>query len=289
MHKPTYVELPGRGVLSLSGPDTADFLQGLISQDIRRVSTKRAAYGALLTPQGKYLHDFILVGAGDAILLDCEADRRADLMTRLRRYRLRSKVEIADLTGNFQVFAILGAESPQLFGLPRQVGSAAPWKGGQVLVDPRRIGLGCRALLPKEHNGAPLREAGLSGSAFQVYDEFRARLGIPDGSRDIRVDKSTLLEANIDVLNGIDWDKGCYVGQEITARTKHRGLVKRRLRPVRLSADAAPGTPIIAGNAKVGELHSVAGRQAMALLRVDAETTDLQAGETAVELEPEPA
>ena len=291
MDKPSYVRLPDRGLLSLSGPDTADLLQGLISQDIGKVSPTRAVYGALLTPQGKYLHDFLIVRFGQAIVLDCEAARRGDLETRLKRYRLRSDVAIEDRTDILQVFAIFGGQPEQSFGLPDDPGAAKDWHGGKVYVDPRRFELGCRAIMSAEDGDKPLLQAALNEAPLADYDEHRAKLGIPDGSRDIQVEKSTLLEANLDRLNGIDWQKGCYVGQEITARTKHRGLLKRRLLTVRLSESTAPGTTVTCGGETIGELRSVAGCHALALLRLDAvrdAAGELRAGTAILTVEPDP-
>ena len=289
MDQPSYVQLPSRGLLSLSGPDTADLLQGLISQDIGKVSPTRAAYGALLTPQGKYLHDFLIVRSGQAIVLDCEAARLGDLETRLRRYRLRSDVVIEDRTGDLQVFAIFGGQPEQSFGLPGDPGAATDWQGGKVYVDPRRFELGCRAILPAEDGDTPLLQATLSEAPLADYDEHRARLGVPDGSRDIQVEKSTLLEVNLDRLNGIDWQKGCYVGQEITARTRHRGLLKRRLLTVRLSESAAPGTTVTCNGETVGELRSVAGYHALALMRLGAvsDAAEFRAGPAILTVEPD--
>ncbi len=265
-----YVALPSRGVLALSGSDTVSFLQGLISQDVTKIGPTQAAYGALLTPQGKYLHDFMLVNAADSIILDCEAARRDDLFARLRRYRLRSAVAIEDRSDELQVFAIFGDRPERVFGLPVLPGAAKDWRGGWIYVDPRIQSLGCRAILPRRDGGVLLRQVGLPEASLSAYDEHRTKLGVPDGSRDIQVDKSTLLEANIDRLNGIDWQKGCYIGQELTARTKHRGLLKRRLLTVRVLGSAVPGTPIKDGEKVVGELRSVASDHALALLRLDA-------------------
>ena len=292
MNTASFVRLTDRGVLALSGPDTVKMLQGLISQDAEKVCEAVSSYGALLTPQGKFLHDFLMVRSGDAILLDCESARRDDLFNRLRRYRLRSSVELTDLTDELEVLAIFGGNATAHFQLPLTPGHTKDWQNGRIYVDPRRAELGCRAVLPAGQGAKTLTTAGINEGTADSYDEHRARLCVPDGSRDIQVEKSTLLEANLDRLNGIDWQKGCYVGQELTARTKHRGLLKRRLRMVRLSGPAAPGTPITNNQTKVGELRSVAGNYGLALLRLDAiDTTgdqQLLAGSVQIDLPPDP-
>ncbi len=288
----SFVHLPDRGLITLAGPEAVTLLQGLISQDVETVTAERSSYGALLTPQGKYLHDFLLLRLDDAITLECEAARRDDLYKRLRRYRLRSAAEIADHTDELDVFAIFGQTVPAVFGLPDKPGATKAWESGHVYVDPRRVELGCRAVFPAGQGVHALVASGLTETTRDTYDTHRARLGVPDGSRDMQVEKSTLLEANIDRLNGIDWQKGCYVGQELTARTKHRGLLKRRLHPVRLMGSAEPGTPITLGARAVGELRSVAGDYGLALLRLDAledmANQPLMAGPVPIDVPPDP-
>jgi folate-binding protein YgfZ len=263
-----YVMLPGRAVIRVAGADARTFLQGLISQDVEQVTPGRAAYGAFLTPQGKYLHDFCLIMHGDAILLDCEAARADDLVARLSRYRLRSAVTLA-ADPDMAVAAVFGGPLPE--GLDETAGAAMPFAGGVLFVDPRHTALGCRAILPAPHAEAMLAAAGFIPGAFDEYDALRIGLTVPDGSRDLDIDRTVLLEANFDTLNGIAWDKGCYLGQELTARTKYRGLVKRRLVTVAIDGPIpVPGTPITQDGRDVGVLHSTAGNRALATLRLDA-------------------
>jgi len=260
--------LEARGVLAVSGPDRRLFLQGLVSNDVEKVAAERAVYAALLTAQGKYLHDFIMVEAGEAIWLDAEAARLGDLRRRLSIYRLRAKVEIAERP-ELAVAALFGEGALAGLDLAAEPGEARPIDGGVVLVDPRLASLGARAILDR------LRLARLGSELAQVdfaaYDRHRLALGIPDGSRDLVPDKSILLEAGFDELNGVDWQKGCYVGQELTARTKYRGLIKKRLFPVRIDGPApAPGTMVTADGRDAGEVRSSRDGQGLALLRLDA-------------------
>ena len=203
------------------------------------MSAERAVYAALLTPQGRYLHDFFIAAIGDTLYLDCEASRRDDLRRRLSIYRLRSKVTLADATADFAVALLYGADLTARLGLGDDPGAARPWEGGVVYVDPRLPALGARAILPRAHAGEILARAGLVPGNAADYDRLRLSLGVPDGSRDLPVEKAILLENGFDELHGIDWQKGCYMGQELTARTRYRGLVRKRLLPVEIDGPLA--------------------------------------------------
>jgi folate-binding protein YgfZ len=262
-----FTVLQDRGVLAVSGPDRASFLQGLVSNDTARISSERAVYAALLTAQGKYLHDFIMVEHGETIWLDAEAARLADLKRRLSLYRLRAKVTL-DERPDLAVAAVF--DGP-MFGLPDDPGAARALDGGTAFIDPRLAALGARAILPRETIRQVLTESGAIETDFAEYDRLRLSLGIPDGSRDLVLDKSILLESGFDELNGVDWQKGCYIGQELTARTKYRGLIKKRLLPVEIDGPAPePGTIITADGHEAGEMRSSRDRIGLALLRLEA-------------------
>lgn len=268
-----YIEL-ARGLVSVTGADARSFLQGVISQDIERLAADRALYGALLTPQGKYLHDFCLAEVGERIILDGEAGRAQDLMARISRYRLRAKVDLA-LADDLAVFAVFGDGAAQVCGLAEEAGVAARCGDGVAFVDPRAVALGCRLILPAGEAADTLARLSLAPGLPEAYEALRISLGVPDGSRDMEVDKSTLLECNFEALNGVDWNKGCYVGQEVTARTKYRGLVKRALVPVSGAIAAlSPGTAICRADSQVGEIRSICDGLALASLRLDALADD---------------
>jgi len=229
----SFALLDDRGILAVSGPDRRPFLQGLVSNDVDKVCPTASRYAALLTAQGKYLHDFMMVEAGESIWLDAEAARLGDLKRRLSMYRLRARVSL-DERSDLAVAAIFGAGEAAILGLPSEPGAARPLGSGVAFVDPRLASLGARAILPRENARAVLTDAGIAETGFDIYDRLRLSLGIPDGSRDLVLEKSILLESGFDELNGVDWQKGCYIGQELTARTRYRGLVKKRLTPVRI-------------------------------------------------------
>jgi folate-binding protein YgfZ len=270
MAQGNFVVLDGRGILAVSGPDRGAFLQGLVSNDVEKVAAERAVYAALLTAQGKYLHDFIMAAAGEAIWLDAEAARLADLKRRLSMYRLRAKITIDELP-DLAIAAVFGEGAGAALGLPEQPGAARPFGAGLALVDPRLLALGARVILPADRIRDALQGAGFAEADFAAYDRHRLGLGIPDASRDLMVEKSILLEAGFDELNGVDWQKGCYVGQELTARTKYRGLIKKRLFPVTIDGPApASGTLVTADGKDAGEMRSSRDGLGLALLRLDA-------------------
>ena len=269
MTNASFVLLDDRGVLAVSGPDRRAFLQGLLTNDVEKVACDAACYAALLTAQGKYLHDFIIVEAGESIWLDAEAARLGDLKRRLSVYRLRAKVSLHERS-DLVVAAAFGEGAAAILHLEERPGVARPFGAGVALVDPRLPALGTRVVLPRAEARAALIAAGFAEIGFASYDRLRLTLGIPDGSRDLVIEKSILLEAGFDELNGVDWHKGCYVGQELTARTKYRGLVKRRLMPVRIDGPVpAPGTLVMADGREAGEMRSSRDGLGLALLRTE--------------------
>ena len=271
MAERSFTELAERGLLTVAGEDRRAFLQGLISNDVEKVAPSRAIYAALLTAQGKYLHDFFVAALGETFLLDGEAARLADLQRRLAIYKLRAKVTLAPEAGGLAVFAVFGGDALAALGLPGEAGTARPYAGGIAFVDPRLATLGARLIAPRDAGAAALREAGFAAAEFAAYDRLRLSAGVPDGSRDLAIEKAILLEAGFDELNGVDWQKGCYIGQELTARTKYRGLVKKRLMPVRVEGTLPPpGTPVTLDGKEAGELRSGRDGIALALLRLEA-------------------
>lgn len=239
------VRLADRAVIALSGPQTREFLQGLITNDVDRVGPASPIYTALLTPQGKVLFDFLIFDSDGTLLLDCPAAQRDALAKRLSLYRLRAKVEIAtrdDLT-------VVWSDDPT---------SAPP-----LIRDPRRPALGYRAIVAS--SSVP------TAGGDELYHAQRLAQGVPEAA-DFGQDKMFALDADLDELGGVAFDKGCYVGQELTARMKHRGTARKRLLVVTAQDGTSlpdPPATIFAQDREVGTLSSRYGARGFALVRLD--------------------
>ncbi|MCW5750632.1 MAG: folate-binding protein YgfZ [Alphaproteobacteria bacterium] len=270
MSELVHAKLADRGLLTLVGEETRKFLQGLVSNDVEKVTPAHGIYAALLSPQGKFLHDFFILEWRDGLILDCEAERRADLQRRLTLYRLRSKVRIGEADAGLGVHVAFGDGAAARLGLPAEPGAGVAFAGGIAMVDPRLPGLGLRLVGEDAAIGEALQAAGFRSGEASEYHRLRVHLGVPDGSRDLPIEKAFLLENNFEELNGVDFRKGCYVGQELTARTKYRGLVRKRLFRVDGDRSLPPaGTPVMAGDKEAGILYSALERQGLALLRLE--------------------
>ncbi|HEY8191691.1 MAG TPA: folate-binding protein [Alphaproteobacteria bacterium] len=220
-----FVKLPNRGLIHLEGEDRHAFLQHLITNDIQKLSPQTPLYAWLLTPQGKFLHDFYMTEGDGFTLLDCEGGARAqDLYKRLNMYRLRSKVKLS-VEENNTVYAD--------FSFTRS-----------------------------------FEKPGGEEKPFAAWDEHRIRHCVPDGSRDLVIEKDTPLECNLDKLNGVSFDKGCYVGQEITARMNLRDIVRKHLRVVELTGPPpAPFGDITVDGKLVGQMRSSCGNVGLAMIK----------------------
>ncbi|MEL7027870.1 MAG: folate-binding protein [Pseudomonadota bacterium] len=248
--------LSDRGVLRIAGPEAREFLQGLVTNDVAAAAPDRAIYAALLTPQGKFLFDFFIADAGDgALLLDTDRERLPDLKKRLTLYKLRADVEIEDASGHWSVWADVEAAS--------SAPGAAETDGADIVfTDPRHAGLGRRRF----KKGEAIADV----EAIARYDAHRLGFGAPIAVADIKPEKSFALESNLDDLNAIDFQKGCYVGQEVTSRTKRRGVVRKRILTLDVEGEApAPGASVSAGGSEIGEVLSGRGGRALALIRLD--------------------
>ena len=238
--KPFFTKLSNRGLIYIEGEDKYDFLQNIITNDINALDHSPILYSCLLSPQGKFLFDFFVMHGNEFLIIDCEGQKRAkELYTRLNLYRLRSKVTIS-LEENTDVF----------------VGTTELPSG--AFKDPRHQKIGWRCFEKPEGNIDP----------FDRWDRLRISLGIADGSRDMVVNKSTLLECNIDTLNGVSFDKGCYIGQEVTARMKYRGLTKKHLYAAEFSSPYPEAySDIELNDKKIGNVFSVNEELALILIK----------------------
>jgi folate-binding protein YgfZ len=247
--------LPDRGVVRVAGADAEKLLQGIITNDMGLLARQPAIHAALLTPQGKILFDFFVVKASDAasFRLETAKEKTTELVKRLTLYRLRAKVEIADVSGAYRVFALWGASTHA-----SQVGAIS-------FLDPRLPDLGSRIL------GEPGFAAGAAATetAAAEYHAHRIALGVPDGGKDYAFGDAFPHEADLDLLNGVSFDKGCFVGQEVVSRMQHRGHARKRIVPIEGDAPLDSGAEVTAGTAVIGTVGSVADRQALAMIRLD--------------------
>ncbi len=251
--------LNDRSVLAISGPQASSFLQGLITNDMERLETEKAIYTALLTPQGKILFEFLVIKAGDDnFQVDCAAMQQDDLVRRLMLYRLRAKVEIAETP--LGVAAAWGKD--ELPALPNDA---------LIFIDPRLPQLGLRVIAPAE------KLKNYFSNDEGSYHEHRLGLGIPD-SADLPPDSVFALDAGFEELNGVSFSKGCYVGQEVTSRMKHRASARKRFFIVETGGICPQGTPLEAGGKKIGVLGTGDGNIALALARVDRVSNAKQSG-----------
>ena len=242
-----FAPLTSRALVRVSGPEWRAFLQGLLTQDVETLQPGEARLAALLTPQGRLLYDIIVAGLDDGAWLDVAADVRDALIQRLKLYKLRARVEIAPDAAT--VAALFGPGAP------------AP-AGPGWFRDPRLPALGWRGY------GAAV-PAGASAGTEADHDLWRLSLGVP-GPADWGVEKTYPIEADFDLLGGIDFRKGCFVGQETTSRMKRRGQVRSRMLPIAFDGPPPPpGAEVLAGTLRAGEVLSGVSGRAMALLRLD--------------------
>ncbi|MGI9374240.1 MAG: YgfZ/GcvT domain-containing protein [Hyphomicrobiales bacterium] len=248
MTKFFYAQLPSRSVVSLTGEDAADFLNNLITVNMELVSKSRAGYGGLLTPQGKILFDFFVTPTEGGFDFDCAKSLSADFAKRLMFYRLRAKLEIVDHGDDLCVWALWGD------GVPDDLGHE----------DPRAPLAGRRVI-----TGEPFAPEDGTLSDEQAYHSHRIALGLADTDGDIGTSELFPHEANFDQFGGVDFKKGCYVGQEVVSRMHHRGTARKRIVTVDAENSLQAGADILGGERKIGTLLSSSGSSALALIRID--------------------
>lgn len=242
-----------RSILRLRGPDGRQFLNKLVSQDIHLLEQKNCLYSLLLNAQGRYLHDFFVIAQGNDILIDVAQTKAADLLKRLSLYKMRSDIELA-IDPEMDVTVVLHQD---IQGSDNTV----------VCPDPRHSQMGLRVY---GSFNQPCQE--LSDEAFE---DHRLSLGIPEADKDLIFEKTIPLEAGLDDLNAISFTKGCYLGQELTTRTKHQGLVRKRLLPVTLDGPSlSPQDAVFLGDKKVGSMLSSSQTKGIALIRLEVFTSE---------------
>ncbi len=282
MDDTSLIQLSNRGLLGISGADAQDFLQGVITSDLRRVAPSRAIYAAHLTPQGRFLFDFFVYDAAAfadtpvaekleeaEILIDCAYDERMELAQSLHRFAVGRKVDFHDLSDVFSVFATLpGPETTVGVASETPGHMQVDEQGIAILTDPRTVAMGLRHLFPKASSKALASE---KAGDMATYETHRLACGVADGRVDVLKNRTLANEFGLEALNGVSFDKGCYVGQELTARTKFRTEPKKKMMKVGLSGrENTPlplATPIVASASEAGWLFTNDGTQGLAILR----------------------
>ncbi len=260
--------LPDRGVVKVAGDDARRFLNGLITNDMDEVGPGSPRFAALLTPQGKIIVDFFVAEAepddGGGFFLDCPRALAPTLVEKLNFYRLRAKVAVEDLSSALGVMAVWDGPGLSEFGLS--------------YADPRLPALGTRTILPPDLVTEAAADLGATLTDAEAYDAHRIALGVPRGGEDFMYGDAFPHEADMDQLAGVDFDKGCYVGQEVVSRVEHRSSARSRVVPVAYEFAPLSGLSVMAGEKEVGSLRSTAKGRGLALLRLDRVADALAAG-----------
>lgn len=256
-----------RRLLRLAGPDCDDLLQGIITSDIQRLVPSRSLYAALLTPQGKYLSDFILLREeSGTVCMDLPANLADATSQKILMYRLRRDVQVNSI--ETEVTCIFGEGAAEAAGLSAAPGSAVSRDGLLMTVDPRSADLGVRLYGPESMNTA--MKLGAKEVDPQDWDRLRIGLGVPEGGVDLQPEEVFPLEAGLDRLDGVDFQKGCYVGQEVTARMRHKTVLRKAVVRVKLDGPVpARGTPVMADDRPAGTMLGAAGNEGLAQIRLD--------------------
>lgn len=262
--------LPDRGVIKVAGEDARNFLNGLVTTDVDRLKPGLGRFGALLTPQGKIIVDFLITeapaGHGGGFLIDCPKALADSLATKLKFYKLRAKVTVENLSGDLGVLAAWDGQP-----------AAQP---DLAFNDPRNDGLGVRILIPEDLKQKLSDLIGAELVDATEYEAHRIALGVPRGGLDFMYSDAFPHETNMDRLAGVDFDKGCYVGQEVVSRMQHRGTARTRSVKVLLDGPSPEaGATILAGDKPVGTIGSTSGGKGIALVRIDRVADALDAGQ----------
>jgi folate-binding protein YgfZ len=268
--------LGDRGVIEVAGTEATDFLQRLITNSVLDIPNGEGRYAGLLTPQGKLLFDFFVVplpeGPAAGYLIDCAGEQTADLVKRLNLHKMRAKITIEDNSKKFAVAATFGGE-------------AAAGIEGIFYRDTRGPSMGLRVIAPRD------ALAKLDRADASRYEAHRIAQGVPKGGVDFRYGDAFVHDVNLDLMNGVDFKKGCYVGQEVVARVHYRNSARKRIAKIHFDGPAPePGTQITAGETNIGHVGSTAGVEGLAMVRLDrlevarAAGVALKAGDVAVDV-----
>ena len=247
--------LEDRGILYINGQDAREFLQNLISNDIDKVNETNSCFASLLTPQGKFLFSFIIVKHKSGYFIDCEKSQAAALYKQLNTYKLRSNIEIMDLSNEFVIATFTKEKFLEFENAKNELGNTINYREDPILLDPRNNKLGARLIINLEKLYLSLKKLGLKDSNVDEYYKLSHQLGIAQKNMNKLQNKLFGIECNFEELNGIDFKKGCYVGQENTARIKLKNKLSKRLLPVELvKGKLKESEPIYANNIEIGKV-----------------------------------
>ena len=254
MNKDQVVILEKRGVILVSGEDAKDFLQNIITNDINKVSNKNSVFAALLTPQGKYLNEFFVIQNNKGYLLDCSENSTKELIKDLSKYKLRSKVEIEDFSSEFVIGVINDSKFKELQDELKSNENTITYRDTPIFLDPRNKKLGARIISNLEKLYLTIKKLNLSIIDNKEYFSLAHKLGVPEKGLLNLKEQLFGLEANFETFQAIDFKKGCFVGQENTARMKLKNKLRRRLLPISSSKKLNIGDEITFNDIKIGKI-----------------------------------
>ena len=267
MEKKQIIILKNRGLVSIIGEEAKDYLQNIITNDIEKVSSDSSIFSALFTPQGKYLHEFFLIKSSNGFFLDCDSSSTKDLIEHLSKYKLRSKVEIKDLSSEYVVGIISLEKFEEMQSSEKNSSSTILYRNCPVFIDPRSNKLGARVLSTLEKLHLTIKKLNLKIIGNEIYINIAHQKGIPvEGINDLK-NQLFGLEANFEELKAIDFKKGCYVGQENTARMKLKNKLRRRLLAIKTDDSIEIGSELTFNNTKIGKVL-IGGSYPFALIKL---------------------
>ena len=254
MEKDQIVILEDRGLISISGKDAREYLQNIITNDINKVSETSSVFSALFSPQGKYLFEFFVIKSNNGYFLDCYDKTTEELIKNLAKYKLRSQIEIKDMSSEFVIGIISLDKFKEIQNNEKNKASTILYKESPIFIDSRRKELGARILSNIKKLDSTIKELNLEKSDIKTYLDRTYRHGIPVKGLENLKEKLFGLEANFESLNGIDFKKGCYVGQENTARMKLKNKLRRKLMPIKVEGKINIGSEIMFNKDKIGKI-----------------------------------
>ena len=267
MEKDQIIILESRGLISISGEDTKDFLQNIITNNIEKVNTASSIFSALLTPQGKYLHEFFIIKSNNGFFLDCDGMSTKTLIESLSKYKLRSKVEIKDLSSEYIVGIISLERFKEIQSNEKKTTETILYRDCPVFIDPRSDKLGARILSSLEKLHLTIKKLNLRIIDNEIYINTAHSNGVPIKGINNLKDQLFGLEANFEDLKAIDFKKGCYVGQENTARMKLKNKLRRRLLAIKTEGSIKIGSELTFNNTKIGKVI-IGGSHPFALIKL---------------------